>query len=76
MQTEEAKKDPRSIEEIQTHYNQLCLRAGDLQYRIKCFQGDLDVCNQALVQVNQEGAARKKLDDEQPKTGLAEVSNA
>lgn len=63
MQQEETKAEPRTLEQIQAHYNQLCLRAGDLQYRIKCFQGDLEAANQALQQVNQEAAARKSLDD-------------
>lgn len=63
MQKEETTKEPRTLEEIQAHYNQLCLRAGDIQYKLKCFQGDLDVTNQALMQINQEAAARKKLED-------------
>lgn len=60
---EQQKKEPRALEDINKEYNQLCLKAGDLQYRIKCFGGELENINHALLQVNQEAAKRKELDD-------------
>jgi ribosomal protein L12E/L44/L45/RPP1/RPP2 len=53
---------PRSMEEINKVYQELCMRAGELQYRILVSNGDLDNVNEALANINSEGAARIALD--------------
>lgn len=61
---------PRSMEEINKTYSELCGRAGQLQYGIKIYQEQLDQINSAIKNVAAEGDARKNLDAKQ-----AEVKN-
>lgn len=49
----------RSIVEIQTEYQNLCLKAGHLQYQVYTFGKDLDMVNQELRDLNLEAAAIK-----------------
>lgn len=55
---------PRSMDEIQKVYAELCARAGALQYRITIEKRELDQLNEALENVNSEANARQKLDAE------------
>lgn len=53
---------PRAMDEIQKVYSELCARAGALQYKITIDNKSLDELNEALVNVNNEAAARQQLD--------------
>lgn len=55
---------PRSLEEIQKDHDQVCLRAGAVQYEMGVRKAELESLNQALRRLNFEGAERKKLDEE------------
>lgn len=52
--SEQAKS--RSMEEIQSEYNGLCLRAGHLQYQIAAHEQDLELINQQLRSLNLEAS--------------------
>lgn len=49
----------RTLEEINAEYNHLCAKAGDFQYKILCFQGELSATNQRLFAVNKEASDLK-----------------
>jgi hypothetical protein len=49
----------RTIPEIQNEYQNLCLKAGHLQYQVTVFQGDLDLVNKELRDLNLEAASVK-----------------
>jgi hypothetical protein len=55
---------PRSFEEIQAAYGQLCAQAGAAQYQVYVHSEELKRLNESLVSVNQEAAARQRLDAE------------
>lgn len=55
---------PRTMEEINKTYSELCGRAGQLQYQIKVNTEQLEEINTALKSVNHEANARQKLDAE------------
>jgi hypothetical protein len=55
---------PRDIKEITEEYAQLRAQAGDIQYRVAIDTEDLAFINKRLKEVNQEAAARLKLDKE------------
>lgn len=55
---------PRDLATIQAEYNELCNRAGQLQYVINVQNKDLDQVNARLESVNHEANARNKLDSE------------
>lgn len=61
--TEPKQPEPRSMDEIQKVYAELCARAGSLQYKITIEQRDLEQLNKALESINNEAAARQKLDE-------------
>jgi hypothetical protein len=50
-------KKQRTMDEIGGEYQQLCVRAGDLQYKIRIFGKDLDTINKQLEALNFEAAA-------------------
>lgn len=58
---------PRSMDEIQKTYAELCARSGALQYKIKIEERELGQLNLALENVNAEANARQKLDAEAKK---------
>ncbi len=65
---------PRSMAEIQRAYQELCVKAGQLQYQVKVYGDELSKTNTELLAINNEAAARKQLDDQAaPKT--EETSN-
>ncbi len=49
----------RSIQDIQGEYQNLCLKAGHVQYNIQVLQKDLDMVNSSLLDLNLEAAAVK-----------------
>lgn len=55
---------PRKIEEIRTVYDQLRAQSGDVQYQLFVLAEELKRLNSGLVSLNQEAAARNKLDSE------------
>lgn len=56
--------EPRSLEEITKAYSELCCRVGQAQYQVHVHQEDVKRLNEQLVQINNEAAARQKLDKE------------
>lgn len=50
-------KPKRSREELQGRYGELCAKAGELQYRIRMQQAELDGLNQAMQELNNEAYA-------------------
>lgn len=55
---------PRELKDIQAEFNQLTQRAGSAQYQQYVLDKDLQAINDRLVSVNNEAAARQKLDKE------------
>lgn len=47
----------RTIPEIQQEYQNLCLKAGQLQYQVYTFSKDLEMVNKELRDLNLEAAA-------------------
>lgn len=60
-------KKHRSVQEIQGEYQNLCAKAGHIQYSIKCFQDDLALVNNSLKELNLEAAASSRADAEKAK---------
>lgn len=56
----------RTIAEIQTEYQNLCLKAGHLQYQVYTFSKDLDMVNTELRALNLEAAAVKAAEASAP----------
>jgi len=44
---------PDTQESLNREYSIQAAKAGDLQYMIKCFQGDLEAVNQQMLKINQ-----------------------
>jgi len=65
--TTEKQKEPRSMEEIQNIYKDLCLKAGQAQYQVAVIQAEIADTNRQLLDINQEAAARNELDKENKK---------
>jgi hypothetical protein len=59
-----APPEPRNMEAIMKQYGEQCNRAGALQYQIYALGLELEQINKDLVSVNNEAAARQKLDKE------------
>lgn len=53
----------RSIPEIQQEYQNLCLKAGHVQYQIYTHTSDLELVNAQLRDLNLEAAAVKAEED-------------
>ncbi len=53
----ESNKSHRSIEEIQKDYQNLCLKAGHVQYQVVTLKKDLEMMNEQLRDLNLEAAA-------------------
>ncbi len=73
-------KPPRELPVIQQEYQNLCVKAGHLQYQIVTLQKDLDALNSTLRDLNFEGAgaAAKAKKDEAEKAAkeLADASSS
>jgi septal ring factor EnvC (AmiA/AmiB activator) len=52
-------KAPRTVQEIQNEYSNLCAKAGHLQYQIATLGKDLDLLNAQLRDLNFEAASAK-----------------
>jgi hypothetical protein len=61
--SEAEKPAPRAIPEIQKEYEQLCMQVGALSYEMEIKKAQLAQAHQKQNALNEEGAARKKLDD-------------
>jgi len=57
-----APAEPRALDEITKDYATAVSRCGELQYLIYAYGAELEQCNARLVKLNEEGAARNKLD--------------
>lgn len=68
-------KKPRTIADIQAEYQNLCTKAGHLQYQIHALDLDLKVVNDALRDLNLEASSLQKANDEAAKT-QGETPNA
>jgi len=66
--------EPRSLEEINKTYGELCARAGELQYKITVDTDQLKQINEALRNVNYEAAARQTLDKQAADVKKAEAT--
>lgn len=69
------KKDPRALTDIQKEYQELCFKAGQLQYQNNVTNDELAKINERLYEVNYEAAERNKLDAESSKQAAPEVTN-
>ncbi len=56
---------PRPMTEIQSAYQQLCANAGQVQYQLTIYKKELELLNSKIEAINNEGAARMKLDQEE-----------
>lgn len=50
----EVKKEARTLNQVGSEYQNLCVKAGNTQYQIVTLQKDLDIMNQALRDLNNE----------------------
>lgn len=41
-------QESKTAEQLKQEYSNLCLRAGDIQYKMKCNQRDLDMIQQEM----------------------------
>lgn len=57
-------KVPRALSDIQAQYNNVCVTAGDLQYKILCLKEQLAGVNEQLKEINQEAQARMNADNQ------------
>jgi hypothetical protein len=53
---------PREMKEITAEYNTTASQAGTVQYQIKVYQSQLEQLNQKMLNLNNEGAERQRLD--------------
>lgn len=53
-------KKPRKLEEIQREYQELCTRAGHIQYQVHALSTDLELVNKTLREVNLEAFSAQK----------------
>jgi len=56
-------KPLRKLSEIEAEYQQLCVKAGHLQYTIAVISDDLKTLNETLKDLNLEAAEAKKAED-------------
>ena len=66
----------RTLEQIQSEYQMLCARAGDMQYKVRCFNADLESINQRLVTMNQEAQQLSKDDNNGQTSSSAETGTS
>jgi hypothetical protein len=76
MSADKSAKPPRSPQEIQQEYQNLCLKAGDLQYKIVQSQKDLSLVNDAIRELNFEYATAVNLQQKVAEQVKAEKEKA
>lgn len=64
-----SEKAKRSIPEIQSEYESLCMKAGHTEYQIYTLKKELELINGTLRDLNLEAAALKAEEDKQKKEG-------
>ncbi len=47
-------------EKINNEYTQWCAKAGDVQYKLMCFKGELEFINNKLKSINEEATKLSK----------------
>lgn len=67
---------PRSMDDIQKAYSEALSRAAQAQYLVFVHSRDLEQINEQLLSINQEAAARQKLDKESQPKEDKDVSNS
>ncbi len=65
----ESEKKQRSVSEIQSEYQGLCMKVGHIQYQIFVLQKDLDLLNNTLRYLNLEAAAAKAAEQGEASNG-------
>ena len=66
---------PRSLDEITSEYQQTAFSAGVAQYIVFAHQQELERLNKKLLELNQEGDARKQLNQQAASEKKEEVKN-
>lgn len=66
-ETKKEYKAPRTLQEIGGEYRQLCMTAGDLQFKIDSFKRDLALLNDQMRDLNFEAIAANQRDQEAAK---------
>lgn len=64
---------PRALEEIQKEYQTICFNAGQVQYQLSVYNQELDTLNKRLFNINNEAAARNKLEADKKELTAAGV---
>ena len=67
---------PRELAAIQSDYQEKAFAAGQVQYQIKVFSDEIDRLNGLILQINNEAAARKELDNKKAEDLKAAHSEA
>jgi len=65
---------PRTLEEIQREASDVYFKAGQCQYTVSVYENELKHLNERLLVLNNEAAARNKLDKDKQEAQL-EVTN-
>jgi predicted nucleic acid-binding Zn-ribbon protein len=60
MKKMEAVKAKRELKDIQVEYTQLCQQSGEMQYKILCFQDQLQQMNVRIRELKQEANSLQK----------------
>jgi hypothetical protein len=60
MEIVEETKKAKSQQEINDEYTMWCAKAGDISYKILCFQGELSFIQNKLKEINEEATELKK----------------
>jgi TolA-binding protein len=60
MKTEKTFKAPRPLPEIQMEYSQVCMRLGDMAYKLHCVNKDIETLNGQLQELNFEAVASQE----------------
>lgn len=66
------KKEPRPLSEIQVEYQNLCTKAGNIQYQVFALGKDLAQVNESLLELNFEAAAAARKEAEAKKSSEEE----
>ncbi len=67
--------EPRTTEELTKIHNDLCRRAGEVQYVITVNKDELSRLNEALRLINNEAGARNELDRQAAQNASAAEQN-
>lgn len=68
----EVAKSPRAVSDIQSDYQNLCLKAGHIQYQIFALSKDLELVNSSLRDLNLEAAEIAKVESKPEEAPVVE----